>query len=301
MNVAERPRDPALVRHHADVEQVSRWTVPLPEVSGLSSRAVEGGMLLLALGDDRVAFATTTVVDGVPGEFSVVTADDVGARPGYEERATQLEAVAVDGAGRAWLLTEGTSMVGGVDLSASSIVSRLEIDTSTIPDLHASWSKKNASRGEGMLLLRDGHLLVAKEKKPAGLVELGPRGHEARGVSEESLLGPDEAWAPPPDDDVLAALAWWPWKGDGTSDLEDLSDLAPDHEGGVWVLSDQSRCLTRLSLPLVPGGAVSVSGTSKLPKSIAKPEGLAFLGGGLIAVADDRKDTRDNLTILRMA
>jgi len=301
MNVAERPRDPGRVRHHADVEQISRWTVPLPEISGLSSRAVEGGMLLLALGDDQVAFALATVVDGVPGEFSVVTADDVGARPGYEERATQLEAVAVDGAGRAWLLTEGTSMVGGVDLAERRIVSRLQIDTSTVPELHASWSKKNASRGEGMLLLRDGHLLVAKEKKPAGLVELGPRGHEPHGVSAQTLLGPDEAWTPPSDGDGLAGLAWWPWEGSGTSDLHDLSDLAPDHDGGVWVLSDQSRCLTRLVLPLEPGGPIEVSGTEELPKTIAKPEGLAFLGDGLIAVADDRKDTRDNLTILRLA
>lgn len=282
------------------MELVSTWSIPLPEVSGLSSRAVEGGMLLIALGDDRVAFAASVVVDGELGDIEVVTADDVGARPGYEERATQLEAVALDGAGRAWLLTEGTSMVGGVDLAARRIVSRLGIDTSTIPELHASWSKKKASRGEGMLLLRDGHLLVAKEKKPAGLVELGPRGHEARGVATGTLLGDDEAWTPPPDADGLVALAWWPWDGDGTADLEDLSDLAPDHEGGVWVLSDQSRCLTRLQLPLEAGGRIAVTGTARLPKSIAKPEGLAFLGGGLVAVADDRKDTRDNLTVLRL-
>ncbi|MGD9957756.1 MAG: hypothetical protein AB7V23_16985 [Candidatus Nanopelagicales bacterium] len=283
------------------MEPISTWTVPLPEVSGLSSRPVAGGVLLLALGDDRVAFASTLVVDGVPGGFDIVTADDVGARPGYEERATQLEAVAVDGAGTAWLLTEGTSMVGGVDLAERRIVSRLLIDTTPIPDLHASWSKKNASRGEGMLLLRDGHLLVAKEKKPAGLVELGPRGHEAHGISTATLLGEDEAWTPPSDDDGLSALAWWPWKGEGTGDLKDLSDLAPDHEGGVWVLSDQSRCLTRLVLPLDPGEPIAVASTAKLPKRIAKPEGLAFLGGGLIAVADDRKDTRHNLTILRLA
>jgi hypothetical protein len=282
------------------METVSTWSIPLPEVSGLSSRRVDGGVLLVALGDDRVAFASTLVVDGVLGEIAVVTADDVGARPGYEERATQLEAVALDGAGRAWLLTEGTSMVGGVDLSARQIVSRLTIDTSTIPDLHASWSKKNASRGEGMLLLRDGHLLVAKEKKPAGLVELGPRGHEAYGVSAETLLDADEGWTPPADDGELVALAWWPWAGPGTDALEDLSDLAPDHEGGVWVLSDQSRCLTQLALPLQPSGSIVVSGTARLPKTIAKAEGLAFLGDGLVAVADDRKDTRDNLTVLRL-
>jgi hypothetical protein len=282
------------------MERIATHSVPLPEVSGLTARRTDGGVLLLALGDDRVAFAMTTVVDGVPGEFEVVTADDVGARPGYEERATQLEALALDGAGRVWVLTEGTSMVGGVDLATRRIVSRFTLDTSTVVDLHSSWSKQGASRGEGVLLLRDGHLLVAKEKKPAGLVEFGPRSELPQGVSDATLLAHDEGWTPPPDDEGLVALAWWPWDGDGTDDLTDLSDLAPDHDGGVWVLSDQGRCLAQLVLPLVPGGRVAATSLVPLPKKVAKPEGLAFLGGGLIAVADDRKDARDNLTVLRL-
>jgi hypothetical protein len=282
------------------MERIATHSVPLPEVSGLTARRTDEGVLLLALGDDRVAFAITTVVDGVPGEFEVVTADDVGARPGYEERATQLEALALDGAGCVWVLTEGTSMVGGVDLATRRIVSRFTLDTSTLADLHASWSKKGASRGEGVLLLRDGHLLVAKEKKPAGLVEFGPKGAQPQGISDATLLAHDEGWTPPRDDDGLEALAWWPWLGDGTDDLTDLSDLAPDHDGGVWVLSDQGRCLAQLMLPLVPGGRVAVASAAPLPKKVTKPEGLAFLGGGLIAVADDRKDARDNLTVLRL-
>ena len=288
------------MRHDACMERIATHSVPLPEVSGLTARRTDGGVLLLALGDDRVAFAVTTVVDGVPGEFEVVTADDVGARPGYEERATQLEALALDGAGRVWVLTEGTSMVGGVDLAARRIVSRFRLETSTVAELHASWSKADASRGEGVLLLRDGHLLVAKEKKPAGLVEFGPRGHAPQGVSPETLLPHDEGWSPPADDDDLVALAWWPWAGVGTDDLTDLSDLAPDHDGGVWVLSDQGRCLAQLVLPLLPGEPVALAPALPLPKKVRKPEGRAFLGGGLIAVADDRKDARDNLTVLRI-
>ncbi len=282
------------------METIGRHSVPLPEVSGLTVRATEDGVLLLALGDDHVAFAATTVRDGVPGPFEVVTADDVGARPGYEERATQLEALALDGAGRVWVLTEGTSMVGGVDLAERLIVSRFTLDTSTIPDLHASWSKKSASRGEGVLLLREGHLLVAKEKKPAGLVEFGPRGTRPRGVSARTILDPYQAWTPPADDVGLVALAWWPWQGEGTENLTDLSELAPDHQGGVWVLSDQSRCLAQVVLPLVPGERVAVATPLALPKKIGKPEGLAFLGDGLIAVADDRKAAHDNLWVLRI-
>ena len=191
-------------------------------------------------------------------------------------------------------------MVGGVDLAERRIMSRFALDTSTVDVLHRTWSQPGASRGEGVLLLRDGHLLVAKEKKPAGLVEFGPRGSEPHGISGETILGHDEGWTPPADEHGLVALAWWPWDGDDTDDLTDLSDLAPDRDGGVWVLSDQSRCLAQLVLPLVPGGRIAVTGTQRLPKKVGKAEGLAFLGDGLIAVADDRKDTRDNLWVLRL-
>ena len=64
--------------------------------------------------------------------------------------------------------------------------------------------------------------------------------------------------------------------------------------------SDQGRCLAQLVLPLEPGEPVSVTPALRLPKKVRKPEGLAFLGDGLIAVADDRKDARDNLTVLRI-
>jgi uncharacterized protein YjiK len=289
------------------MEPIGASRVPLPEVSGLSSMpgaGEEGGHLLVALGDDRVALALATCRGSDIGEWVVVTAEEVGAQPGYEDIATQLEAVALDGRGRAWLLTEGTSLLGGIDLASRTIVARAALDTSTIPELHRTWTATRASRGEGILLLRDGHLLVAKEKDPAGLVEFGPAGSAPLGISTQTLLPDDEGWDEPQGD--LVALAWWPWEGEGTDDLDDLSDLAPDHRGGVWVLSDEGRCLAELVLPLHPGAAPAVRRTQALPRSIAKPEGLAFLDVDLVAVADDFKDKgkdkhRDNVTVLRLS
>ena len=81
--------------------------------------------------------------------------------------------------------------------------------------------------------------------------------------------------------------------------LEDLSDLAPDGDGGVWLLSDQSRRLAPLALPLVVGEAVAIGHAVDLPHKIGKPEGLAFLAGGLVAVSDDRHDEKDNPWIFR--
>ena len=140
-----------------------------------------------------------------------------------------------------------------------------------------------------------GHVLVVKEKDPAGLVELGPAGDDALGISASTLLPQEEAFEASAEE--LVALAWWPWPHDDV--LEDLSDLAVDHAGGLWVLSDQSRALAELQLPLEPGDEPRLGEVLRLPKKIAKPEGLAFLPSGVIAVADDRHDDADNLWLLR--
>ena len=52
-------------------------------------------------------------------------------------------------------------------------------------------------------------------------------------------------------------------------------------------------------LPLEPGAEVEVADVVDLPGAVRKPEGLAFLPGGVVAVAEDRHDTRDNLWLLR--
>jgi hypothetical protein len=278
----------------ADLVRVFRDRVPLPEVSGLCAVEREGRVTVVALGDDRVSLALAEVDDtGVPGPWQVVTADDVGARD--QQRFTQLESVALDGAGCAWVLTEGTSLLAGVDLDARAPVAVLALDTSSIPELHAAWTAPDASRAEGLALLVDGHLLVAKEKDPAGLVELGPAGDVARGVSAVTLLPAEQPYVVR--SEQLTALAWWLWPHGEA--LSDLSDLAVDRDGGLWVLSDQSRALARIALPLVPGEAPQVAEVLRLPKKIDKPEGLAFLPSDVIAVADDRHDEAENLWLLR--
>ncbi len=198
------------------LEIVDRLRIPLAEVSGLACLRRSGGALLVAVGDNDASLATADVgADGAVGEWRVVTSDELGARPDAAVRFRQLEAVAVDGAGRAWVVTEGTSLLGGIDLAAGATVGGASLETATLPELDRHWSKRDASRSEGLLLLAQGHLLIAKEKDPAGLVEFGPAGEDPLGVSAATLLPADEAFAllagepggPPP---ALVALAWWP-------------------------------------------------------------------------------------------
>lgn len=273
-----------------------RGRVPLAEVSGLTVLRYGGTTRLVAVGDARVSLALADVApDGSLGEWSVLTTHDVAAPPG-RARFFELEATAADGSGTVWVLTEETSWLGGVDVDQCVVVATARLETSTIPELHDDWTRPGASRGEGLALLVDGHVLVAKEKDAAGLVELGPVGDEPLGVSAETLLPAGEAFDLRGDE--LVALAWWPLPKAVARRFHDLSDLAPDHEGGLWLLSDQSTCYGRLVLPLLPGAEVAVVDVVDLPRDVRKPEGLAFLPGGLVAVAEDRHDTDDNLWLV---
>ena len=280
-----------------DFDRRGRARIPLSEVSGLASAYVGGILRLVAVGDARVSLALADVdAQGGVGDWSVLTTADVATRPEAVDRFQQLEAVATDGVGTVWVLTEETSWLAGVDVATRSIVGTAHLDTASVPELHGSWSEPGASRGEGLLLLRDGHVLVAKEKKPAGLVELGPRGDSALGVSSTTLLGPDEPFALL--GEVLDALAWWPLEGAAARALHDLSDLAVDEHGDVWLLSDQSTCLARLELPLVPAEVLGIADVLDLPGAVDKPEGLCFLPGGVVAVAEDHKGDGANLWLL---
>jgi hypothetical protein len=266
-------------------------------VSGLASSRVDGVLRLVAVGDARVSLALADVDDsGGVGDWSVLTTADVATTAADDGRFAQLEAVASDGAGVVWVLTEETSWLAGVDLAARTVVGTAHLATASIPELSESWETEDASRGEGLLLLREGHVLVAKEKDPAGLVELGPRGDQPLGVSASTLLGPGEPFALLAEE--LDALAWWPLDGRVRRRLHDLSDLALDDDGRVWLLSDQSTRLARLVLPLEPGADVEIDEELDLPGAVEKPEGLCFLPGGVVAVAEDRHEDADNLWLL---
>jgi hypothetical protein len=54
------------------------------------------------------------------------------------------------------------------------VVASIDLAVEGHRDIAQEWSDPKGSRGEGMVLLPGGHLLVAKEKQPAAFIEFGP-------------------------------------------------------------------------------------------------------------------------------
>jgi uncharacterized protein YjiK len=260
--------------------------VPIVELSSLALVADEAGQLqLLAIGDKHSRLARATLTDD-PLDWTVV---ELGRGGGGD---TQFEGIAAGGDGTVLVLTEDPPRVTvlGPDGGPAERIKLVAGDRGVERDVF----EESASAGEGLLLLTGGRLLIAKEKDPPLLVEFGPPGTAAIGVSGTSFPAPGE-----PLDALgvhLQALAAW-----RLDDVEDVSDLA-HRRGSLYCLSDQSRRVVVVDLPLDPDGGRARIGDGwdlRVPERRGepdgKPEGLVVLEDGTFVVGLDTKSPRDNL------
>ena len=262
--------------------------VPIPELSSLAlAGADDGPAQLLAIGDKRSMLARAVLTDE-PLEWDVVNL----RRYGVNKRRGQFEGIAVAGEGRILLLSEDPPLVHVVDI-AGDRVERIVLSPGRIPQLDDIFDE-SSSAGEGLLPLRAGRLIVAKEKRPALLVEFGPVGADAVAVASASFPGSAERLGQ--FDARLEALAGWK-----LGELDDVSDLA-FAGSGLYVLSDRSRRVVMIDLPLDPGAEraligvgwdLSVPGRADEPDG--KPEGLVVTDDGQLIIGLDTETSHENL------
>jgi hypothetical protein len=187
----------------------------------------------------------------------------------------QIEALCAGGVGRLALLQETPARVELIDPKASKVVASIDLVVAGRSDIAQSWSDPKGSRGEGMALLSDGHLLVAKEKKPAALIELGPSGSQSRGLVRGGALADGEQWPIKKGHNRFVSLAvWFPDKMLAKT-CADFSDLAIGPDGCLYLLSDKSSTIARLDDLAAGGGAAALLDSWRLGDLNGKPEGLA--------------------------
>jgi hypothetical protein len=213
----------------------------------------------------------------------------------------QLEAVCADGAGRLLLLQESPPHAELVDTESRRVVTSISLEVEGDGKFARSWADPQGSRGEGAVLLGNGHLLVAKEKRPAALIEFGPRGAASQGLARDRADDNEAAWPVEPGNVRFVALAvWFPDKALDKS-CADFSDLEIGPDGRLYLLSDKSATIARLDELAPGGGEVTCTALWKLDGLDAKPEGLAFSATGQPIVALDKRKTKNNLVILEPA
>jgi hypothetical protein len=274
--------------------------VPLHEVSGIClRRSRTGRMSLIAVGDRASKIAWFSLPRSDEGRIDWHTSD-IAKLSGSMLSAddTQIEAVCADGLGRILLLQETPPRVEFIDPKAPKMIASIDLAVDGRSEIARAWSDPKGSRGEGIVLLPGGHLLVAKEKKPAALIEFGPPDSRSRGLRRGGALADGERWPTKKGHHRFVALAIWVPDKTLAKTCADFSDLEIGPDGCLYLLSDKSSTIARLDDLPAGGGTAALVDAWRLVGLDGKPEVLAFTAQGHAVVGLDTRKPRQNLVLL---
>ena len=277
--------------------------IPLHEVSGICSRrSRNGGRSLIAVGDRAAKIAWFALPgsddDHIDWHTSNIAKLSASMLP---EHDPQIEAVCADGLGRILLLQENPSRVELIDPEASKALALIDLVVEGHDEFARAWSDPKGSRGEGMALLPGGHLLIAKEKKPAAFIEFGPPNSQSRGLVRGGALANGKRWPIKNGRHRFVALAIWLPDKILAKTCADFSDLEIGPDGCLYLLSDKSCTIARIDDLHAGGGTASLVDAWWLGDLDGKPEGLAFTAQGCVVVGLDTREPRRNLVLLEPA
>ncbi len=265
------------------IDHVEKKEIPLREVSGLGARKKGGRTQYLAIGDADKTLVTFSL-SGT--KIQSVESHDIARAV---SRSSQWEAVAGDGKGRVFILEEAENRIIVLDEDLGSVIHTIKLDPGFRDD---------ASGGEGMLLLANGHVLLAKEKDPAALIELAPRGEDAQGYSADLALGDKAFPLGRGATSELTKVHEWSLGASESARFGDISDLAVDEENRILFLSDQGRAIIAIERTLDPSeGRIDAKQIYSLPRSVDKPEGLVIANGRPIVAIDQSRADKESLFV----
>jgi hypothetical protein len=277
--------------------------VPLREVSGICLRRSRNGrMALIAVGDRvaKIAWFSEPRSDGGRINWNTSSIAKLSGSM-LPKQHPQIEAICADGLGRVLLLQETPPRVELIDPKALKVIASIDLVVEGRGEIARAWSDPKGSRGEGMVLLPGGHLLVAKEKKPAVFIEFGPPHSRSRGLVRGGALANGEQWPIKNGHHRFVALAVWLPDKTLAKTCSDFSDLEIGPDGCLYLLSDKSFTIARLDDLPAGGGTAAHLEAWRLGDLDGKPEGLAFTAQGRAIVGLDTRKPRRNLLLLEPA
>src|SRR5262245_39992434 len=247
--------------------------VPLREVSGICLRRGRNGrMVLIAVGDRVAKIAWFSEPPSDEGRIDWQTRDIAKLSSSMFPRSDpQIEAVCADGLGRVLLLQETPPRVELIDPTALKVVTSIDLAVEGRGEIARAWSDPKGSLGEGVVLLPGGHLLVAKEKKPAAFIEFGPPHSQSRGLVSGRALPAGGAYAIKQGHHRFVALAVSLPDKTLAKTCADFSDLERGPDGYPYLLSDKSSTIARLEDLRAGGGTAALLDAWRLGNLDGKP------------------------------
>ena len=176
-------------------------------------------------------------------------------------------------------------------------IKEVTLDVTSFAELKELWEKDSNSRGEGMLLLQNGHVVILKEKKPSLLIEFGPKDATAQGWNPDLFLKKDSVFLQEDKlksiPETLVALHYWAFDESVEKSMSDMSEIAIGPDSYVYILSEASKVIARIhhTLPVQQEKGKGLNKTKvsfqylwQLPVEMnqkeQKAEGLSFDANG---------------------
>ena len=279
------------------------WDLELSEISGICERPTGHGRTrqLLAVGDQSHHILVGDLPVASPAPFERHDLQPLLAGAGLRTpESSQWEGIDTDATGRVFVLREVPGTVLVFDQALETLLHVFPLTVEDDPAELEAWEADQNALGEGVLLLRNGHLFVVKEDKPRQLLEFGLPGARAEGLRADLPIAHAGKFPTPPESRaVFHLLSAWDLGGKAMERIGDLSDVTVGPDGRVYLLSDESRCIARLQ-PTVPpeSGTVAVDQIWGLPERLHQPEGLIITPAWDVLVATDHPEERENLFLL---
>src|SRR5262249_35820168 len=197
--------------------------VPLREVSGICLRRGRNGrMFLIAVGDRVAKIAWFSDADRIDWHTRNIAKLPGSMLPKHDP---QIEAICADGLGRVLLLQETPPRAELIDPKTLKVAASINLVVEGRDKVARAWSDPKRPGGEGVVLLPGGHLLVAKEKKPAAFIEFGPPHARSQGLARGGALANGQRWPVKKGNHRFVALATWFPDKELAKACTDFSDL----------------------------------------------------------------------------
>jgi uncharacterized protein YjiK len=287
----------------AELDVLQVWDLDLREVSGICERPAGHGRTgqLLAVGDQSHHILVGDLPVASPAPFERHDLQPLLAGAGLRTpESSQWEGIDTDATGRVFVLCEVPGTVLVFDQALETLLHVFPLTVEDDPAELEAWEADQNALGEGVVLLRNGHLLVVKEDKPRQVLEFGLPGARAEGLRADLPIAHAGTFpTPPASRAVFHLLSAWDLGGKAMEGIGDLSDVTVGPDGRIYVLSDESRCIARLQTTLDPQDRlIEVDRIWGLPERLHQPEGLVITAAWEVLVAVDHPEPGQNLFLL---